>query len=142
MIKTNPTLLLKFPQGLWKAANEKNLLIDLIFYYQLKCINAQGCLTKEQIVSVLFFCQKVPFSEKHIFIHIKRSTDMLNKIKSFIEYIKAWVKQNPEVTEEVVDVIEVAVKERKVTPKVAKEVKEAVDALKKAKKPTKKAKKP
>lgn len=67
---------------------------------------------------------------------------MLNKIKSFIAYIKAWVKQNPEVVSEVVDVVEVAVKERKVTPKVAKEVKEAVTAVKKAKKPTtKKAKK-
>lgn len=40
--KNNPTLLLKVPETAYKIANEKGILDEFIFYYELKSLNPQG----------------------------------------------------------------------------------------------------
>jgi DNA-binding Lrp family transcriptional regulator len=42
----NPTILLKIPEGAYKSANEKGILDELLFYYDLKSLNPHGFFSR------------------------------------------------------------------------------------------------
>lgn len=49
----NPTISLKIPKTLYKIANEKNLLSEVIFYYSLKSINKEGFFKKGKKIAII-----------------------------------------------------------------------------------------
>jgi hypothetical protein len=51
--RSSPTTILKVPHGAYKAANEKGMLQEFLFYYQIKSINTQGNVKQKCILSLL-----------------------------------------------------------------------------------------
>ena len=59
-MKNNPTIILKVPEGLYKRANEKGLLKEVLFYYQLKSLNIEGRLYSGEISKTLKSVFNIP----------------------------------------------------------------------------------
>lgn len=53
MTKSNPTKLLKVPEGLFCLSNKQKILSDVIFYYHLKSLNVEGVLPFGQIIHLI-----------------------------------------------------------------------------------------
>lgn len=59
-LENNPTIHIKFPKKLYKNSNEKNLLKEVLVWYQLKSLNVNGKWeSKNQIIDSLFNSNKI-----------------------------------------------------------------------------------
>jgi len=81
---SNPTINLKVPAGIIKRANEKGILSDLLFYYQLKSLNIDGSFKQGQITPLLI--SKFNYSSSSIWRKIGNLVKLDFIIKNEYEY--------------------------------------------------------